>query len=581
MTPDEDALVSQLKPQMAAADAAVDRITELVSAGDKEAIRGFAATQMYPAFDPMQDVIGKLIQLQVDVSREVYKAVAQDTSFIARSSLAVLLGALTVGIGLAWIITRRITGALGAEPGAVKDKLAAVTRGELDHTFELTANDSDSVMATLAAMSEALARVVSDVRTGSESVSTAAREIAAGNDDLSQRTQEQASSLEETAASMEEMTSTAHNNAENASQASQLAAKARQEAERGGEVAAKAVEAMAAISRSSREIANIIGVIDEIAFQTNLLALNAAVEAARAGEQGRGFAVVASEVRTLAQRSATAAKEIKTLISTSNDKVAQGTELVDESGRTLANIVAAVKRVNDIVGEIAAANREQSTGIEQVNKSVMTMDEVTQQNAALVEEAAAASRTLQDQAETLTAKVAYFRLHRGDGERTAAASTLVRTHAVPAKRALAADHKPAPTTVRTVATRAPVERPTPPPVAASGASSEASAPLLSPSGSPLAAPFFCRRRDAGSTSDQSRSRSGRLYKRRCKVRRSMPSRRAAADTLPLASVSTRWMCSQLRRRSEGGAAAGAGGGASSPGSSKAASRASMVNGLGR
>ncbi|MDX2300559.1 MAG: methyl-accepting chemotaxis protein, partial [Xanthomonadaceae bacterium] len=243
-------------------------------------------------------------------------------------------------------------------------------------------------------------------------------------------------------------------------------AMARQEAERGGEVAGKAVEAMSAISQSSREIANIIGVIDEIAFQTNLLALNAAVEAARAGEQGRGFAVVAGEVRTLAQRSATAAKEIKTLISTSVDKVTQGTALVDESGRTLANIVEAVKRVNDIVGEIAAANREQSTGIEQVNKSVMSMDEVTQQNAALVEEAAAASRTLQDQAETLTAKVAYFRLRGGDDVRAP-----VRTQAVPATRVAAPAPKAAPArAARAPAFRAPSPAPAPAPEHATASS---------------------------------------------------------------------------------------------------------------
>lgn len=407
---DEQALVNQTVDLLASADKAVVHALSLVDSGDIAGLAAYADADFDPNIDPLIASLNRLIDLQVEVSRQVYDSVEHDVRFIEIISAVMLLIVLLIGVLLAWAITNRITRALGAEPGAVKDKLAAVARGELNHTFELKANDSDSVMASLAAMSASLARVVSDVRMGSEAVSTAAREIAAGNDDLSQRTQEQASSLEETAASMEEMSSTVHHNAENASQASQLAAKARQEAERGGDVAGKAIEAMAAISQSSREIANIIGVIDEIAFQTNLLALNAAVEAARAGEQGRGFAVVAGEVRTLAQRSATAAKEIKSLISSSTDKVTQGTELVDESGRTLANIVDSVKRVNDIVGEIAAANREQSSGIDQVNKAVMNMDEVTQQNAALVEEAAAASRTLQDQAETLTAKVAYFRL---------------------------------------------------------------------------------------------------------------------------------------------------------------------------
>jgi methyl-accepting chemotaxis protein/methyl-accepting chemotaxis protein-1 (serine sensor receptor) len=410
LTTDEAALVARLLPMMVAADQAVEQIAALIMAADKDAIRDFAAEQMYPAFDPMQGVIGELLELQVRVSGETVAGVNADVAGYSRLVTAFIVLVLALGTTLAWTITSRITRSLGGEPDAVREQVAAVARGELDREFNLDKVHAQSVMANLAVMSETLARVVADVRAGSESVSTAAREIAAGNDDLSQRTQEQASSLEETAASMEEMTSTVHANAENASQASQLSAKARVEAERGGEVASKAVEAMAAISQSSREIANIIGVIDEIAFQTNLLALNAAVEAARAGEQGRGFAVVAGEVRILAQRSASAAKEIKMLIATSTDKVSQGTELVDESGRTLASLVVSVKRVNDIVGEIAAANREQAGGIEQVNKSVMTMDEVTQQNAALVEEAAAASRTLQDQAETLTAKVAYFRL---------------------------------------------------------------------------------------------------------------------------------------------------------------------------
>jgi methyl-accepting chemotaxis protein len=457
MTPEEQALIDQSAPLMAAADASFGRVLTLIEGGDAAALEAYVRTELDPTVDPLIEALNRLLDLQVAVARQTYESVAAETVGAERRSVAVLLLALIIGVALAWIITRRITRALGAEPGTVKDKLAAMTRGELDHAFELRANDRDSVMATLAAMGESLARVVSDVRSGSEAVSTAAREIAAGNDDLSQRTQEQASSLEETAASMEEMTSTVHNNAENASQASQLAAMARQEAERGGEVAGKAVEAMSAISQSSREIANIIGVIDEIAFQTNLLALNAAVEAARAGEQGRGFAVVAGEVRTLAQRSATAAKEIKTLIATSTDKVTQGTALVDESGRTLANIVEAVKRVNDIVGEIAAANREQSTGIEQVNKSVMSMDEVTQQNAALVEEAAAASRTLQDQAETLTAKVAYFRLRDGDNVRAPA-----RTHAVPATRVAAPAPKAGPArAARAPAFRAPAPAPAP------------------------------------------------------------------------------------------------------------------------
>jgi methyl-accepting chemotaxis protein len=246
-------------------------------------------------------------------------------------------------------------------------------------------------------------------------VSTAAQQIANGNDDLSQRTQEQASSLEETASSMEQMTSTVKQNAENASHANQLARGAREQAERGGEVAGRVITAMGDINVSSRKISEIVGLIQEIAFQTNLLALNAAVEAARAGEQGRGFAVVATEVRSLSQRSASAAKEIKALIDDSAEKVRSGSELVNESAKVLADIVDSVKKVTDIVAEIAAASHEQSAGIEQVNKAVMQMDEMTQQNAALVEEAAAAARAMQEQAGELTRQVGFFQLLDGHG----------------------------------------------------------------------------------------------------------------------------------------------------------------------
>ena len=244
-----------------------------------------------------------------------------------------------------------------------------------------------------------------------------AEEISAGNANLSQRTEEQSSSLEETASSMEEMTSTVKQNADNAGQANQLAIAARDQAEKGGAVTAKAVRAMADINEASRRIADIIGVIDEIAFQTNLLALNAAVEAARAGEQGRGFAVVASEVRSLAGRSATAAKEIKDLIQDSVRKVQDGSLLVTQSGQTLEQIVSSVKKVSDIVAEIAAASREQSAGIEQVNRAVMQMDELTQQNAALVEQATAASQGMADQARELNEMMARYRVRRAAADR--------------------------------------------------------------------------------------------------------------------------------------------------------------------
>ena len=255
-----------------------------------------------------------------------------------------------------------------------------------------------------------LLNMVNDIREGSESIASSSSEIARGNADLSQRTEEQASSLEETASSMEELTGTVNQNADNARQANQLAAGARDQATKGGDVVSKAIGAMAEINSSSKKIADIISVIDEIAFQTNLLALNAAVEAARAGEQGRGFAVVAAEVRNLAQRSAAAAKDIKTLIKDSVEKVEEGTKLVDQSGATLDEIVDSIKKVSDIVAEIASASQEQAAGIEQVNKAITQMDEVTQQNAALVEEAAAASESMDEQANNLDELMKFFRV---------------------------------------------------------------------------------------------------------------------------------------------------------------------------
>jgi methyl-accepting chemotaxis protein len=272
-----------------------------------------------------------------------------------------------------------------------------------------------------------MARAAGEVR-------TAAEEISRGNADLSQRTEEQASSLEETASSMEEMNSTVKNNADNASEANQLASAAREQAERGGSVVGAAVAAMGEINASSKRIADIISVIDEIAFQTNLLALNAAVEAARAGEQGRGFAVVASEVRNLASRSAEAAKEIKTLIQDSVGKVTEGTKLVDQSGKALAEIVVRVKKVTDVMGEIASSSRDQASGIEQVSKAITMMDDVTQQNAALVEEASAAAQALTEQAASLTQLIARYRVGEGTSEKAPRAAATPPTSAAAVSR---------------------------------------------------------------------------------------------------------------------------------------------------
>ncbi|WP_245187953.1 methyl-accepting chemotaxis protein [Frateuria flava] len=353
------------------------------------------------------EVLDKLVNLQRDEALEAYQAQVSRFKVIRAISIGALTAGLLLALWMALSLSRSIIGTL-TYAGRVAREIA---QGKLGHAIEVKRNDElGQLLEAFRSMDERLSAIVGEVRQGSGAVSTAAQQIARGNDDLSQRTQEQASSLEETASSMEEMTSTVKQNAENASHANQLARGAREQAERGGEVASQAVVAMKEINASSRKISDIVSLIDEIAFQTNLLSLNAAVEAARAGEQGRGFAVVATEVRNLAQRSAGAAKEIKALINDSAEKVRTGSELVDQSGKALAEIVDSVKKVTDIVAEIAAASQEQSAGIDQVNHAVLQMDEMTQQNAALVEEAAAAARAMQEQAGELSRQVAFFRL---------------------------------------------------------------------------------------------------------------------------------------------------------------------------
>jgi methyl-accepting chemotaxis protein len=326
---------------------------------------------------------------------------AMARTLIGGGALAVLLG-LTVAIWLA----RNITAPLGYAVGLAK----RVAEGDLTAQVDVRSKDeTGQLMAALKDMNTSLLDIVTRVRSGTEAIATASSEINSGNQDLSSRTEQQASSLEETASSMEELTSTVKQNADNARQANQLAATASETAVRGGDVVARVVSTMASIDASSKKIADIIGVIDGIAFQTNILALNAAVEAARAGEQGRGFAVVAGEVRNLAQRSAAAAKEIKDLIGDSVEKVETGSRLADQAGATMEEVVGSVKRVSDIISEIAAASDEQRAGIEQVNQAITQMDQVTQQNAALVEEAAAAAEAMHEQAGSLTSLVGTFR----------------------------------------------------------------------------------------------------------------------------------------------------------------------------
>ena len=346
-----------------------------------------------------------------DKGAEISRASAISTYSQAQNWVVALLGSVVVIASLlALWITRSVSKQLGGEPSDAAEVARAVASGDLSGNIDVKPGDSTSLMAQLKAMQQSLIQVVSNVRSGSESVATASAQIAQGNQDLSSRTEEQASALEETAASMEELSSTVKQNADNAKQANQLALSASTVAIKGGEVVSQVVLTMKGINDSSKKIADIISVIDGIAFQTNILALNAAVEAARAGEQGRGFAVVASEVRNLAGRSADAAKEIKGLITASVERVAQGTALVDQAGSTMTEVVSSIKRVTDIMGEISAASAEQSAGVAQVGEAITQMDQATQQNAALVEESAAAAESLKGQAQQLVGAVAVFKL---------------------------------------------------------------------------------------------------------------------------------------------------------------------------
>jgi len=359
---------------------------------------------------------------------------------LARALLIIIfVVAFAAGLGIAVAITRSLRNALGGEPAYAASIAGKIASGDLSVEVQTDTGDHSSLLFAMQSMRDQLAHIVGQVRTGTEAIATASGEIVAGNMDLSSRPEHQASALEETAASMEELTSTVKQNAENASQANRLAISASQVAGKGGAVVSQVVETMWSINTSSKKIVDIIGVIDGIAFQTNILALNAAVEAARAGEQGRGFAVVATEVRNLAQRSAGAAKEIKALIGESVQTVEAGAKLVDQAGSTMQEIVESIGRVTSIMGEIMSASHEQTSGIEQINQAVTQMDQVTQQNAALVEEAAAASEAMQGQAGNLAKLVSVFHLHADDrahaGTRRASTTTGVAagTRAIAAK----------------------------------------------------------------------------------------------------------------------------------------------------
>jgi len=377
------------------------------TAGNEEGAKKIVEEQLIPDSQGYLSAIEKLSARQSDSITQLTQQV--DRLFRSARLLMIVLGviALIGGIMLAYTITRSIT-----QPLIAAVQLASrVARGDLSSRIVVSSRDeTGQLMAALKDMNDKLVDIVSQVRNGTDTIATASSEIATGNLNLSARTEQQAGALEETAAAMEELTSTVKQNAENAHQANAMAMSASTVAVQGGAVVDQVIATMSSINASSRKIVDIIGVIDGIAFQTNILALNAAVEAARAGEQGRGFAVVASEVRNLAQRSASAAKEIKELINDSVGKVDSGSKLVQNAGTTMSEVVASVRHVTDIVAEISAASQEQSTGIEEVNRAIVLMDENTQQNAALVEQAAAAARSLQDQSEGLTRIVGIFKL---------------------------------------------------------------------------------------------------------------------------------------------------------------------------
>jgi methyl-accepting chemotaxis protein len=453
VTPEEKALMGSIKEFEAATMPAIAKASELWLSNQAEAATKVMIKEIRPPQKKWMDALDQLGALEDKLNAQVQVDAAE--GFKSARTFMIFMGllAVVISVGAAIVITRGLLKQLGGEPDYTASIAGSIANGDLSISINTSSTDKDSLLVEMKEMRNSLVGIVGQVRTGTETIGTASREIAAGNIDLSSRTEMQASSLEKTASAMEELTSTVKQNADNARQANQLAANASDVARKGGEVVSQVVDTMSSINESANKIVDIIGVIDGIAFQTNILALNAAVEAARAGEQGRGFAVVASEVRNLAQRSAGAAKEIKTLIGDSVEKVERGSKLVGQAGVTMDEVVDSVRRVTDIMGEIASASQEQSAGIEQVNQSIIEMDSMTQQNAALVEEAAAAAQSLQDQAGELARVVSIFKLSEHENYAPAAA---------PAASAPVALKKP----VARTATRAPVKKAVAAPAAA-------------------------------------------------------------------------------------------------------------------
>ncbi|NML63341.1 methyl-accepting chemotaxis protein [Massilia sp. RP-1-19] len=438
---EEKALLVQIKESEALTQAAIGKASALWLGNDAESATRVLIKEIRPPQKKWMEGLDKLAALEEKMSAQA-QADAESGFQNARNMMIILgLVAGAMGVLAAWFITRGLLKQLGGEPDYTAKIASSIAAGDLSIRIDTDQAAQGSLLMEVREMRNSLKGIVGQVRGGTETIGTASREIAAGNIDLSSRTEMQASALEKTASAMEELTSTVKQNADNAREANALAATASDVARKGGEVVAQVVDTMGSINTSANKIVDIIGVIDGIAFQTNILALNAAVEAARAGEQGRGFAVVASEVRNLAQRSAAAAKEIKTLIGDSVEKVERGSKLVGQAGVTMDEVVASVKRVTDIMSEIANASQEQSAGIEQVNLSIIEMDSMTQQNAALVEEAAAAAQSLQDQAGELARVVSIFKLVEGEEIHVAEAAPLAA--AAPAARQVVAKAKPA------------------------------------------------------------------------------------------------------------------------------------------
>ena len=403
------ALLVEFKEKRSRYVASFSKVDKLISAQNRDGASQTMLSETLPLLDALQETVKNMTLLQKSLVDQGGAGIRRDIASARNQMIGLGLAALLVGLALAYWITRSITRPLND----ALDIAQTVAAGDLTSRIDVTTTDeTGQLLQALKNMNNSLVKIVGEVRVGTETIATASSEIASGNLDLSSRTEQQASSLEETASAMEELTSTVKQNADHARHANQLALSASAVAVLGGQVMAKVVDTMQEINASAKKIVDIIGVIDGIAFQTNILALNAAVEAARAGEQGRGFAVVAAEVRNLAQRSAAAAKEIKQLIGASVEKVDAGGKLVEQAGATMSEVVDSVRLVTDVIGEISAASQAQSSGIEQINQAISQMDEVTQQNAALVEQAAASAESLQGQAGHLAHVVSVFKLER-------------------------------------------------------------------------------------------------------------------------------------------------------------------------